>query len=305
MKITPEDAPRFGVEIDDLDLRCLRDEDVTLIKDLVYQHKLVAFHGQKLEKAEYLEVARRFGRPQVYFQSHYHHPEHPEIFVSSNVPENGQKVGVAGTGRFWHSDYQMFDEPLSLTMVYPQVLPSVNRETHFVDMERVYANLPEKLHPITDGTMSFHEATWYYKVQPEDIDRPIIDLVREFREICPGAVHPTVIRHPITGRPSLYVSEGFTTAILGLEDGKQQDALQELLDYVGREEHVQVWRWTDGDILFWDNRTLIHRACNLPPGEPSVSYRIGVYDGLPFYTNEVDRRIPDEIRRWNGLAASR
>ena len=38
-----------------------------------------------------------------------------------------------------------------------------------------------------------------------------------------------------------------------------------------------------GDVLMWDNRQLIHKASTIAEGELSKSYRIGVYDRLPFY----------------------
>lgn len=93
--------PKGGIhaEIESIDVRDLRDDEMQTIRQLVYQHKLVTIKGQHLSRAEYVAFARRLGCPQIYFQARYRHPEFPEIFVSSNVPENGQKVGVAGTGR--------------------------------------------------------------------------------------------------------------------------------------------------------------------------------------------------------------
>jgi taurine dioxygenase len=41
--------------------------------------------------------------------------------------------------------------------------------------------------------------------------------------------------------------------------------------------------WGDGDLMIWDNRTLLHQASAVPKGQSSVSYRIGIYDGLAFY----------------------
>jgi taurine dioxygenase len=46
---------------------------------------------------------------------------------------------------------------------------------------------------------------------------------------------------------------------------------------------VQQATWEPGVLLFWDNRQLIHRAAGQLHGQPSRSYRVGVYDGLPFY----------------------
>jgi taurine dioxygenase len=277
----------IGVEITDFDLAKVTPDEVSELRDLVYRHKLLVFRGQRMDEERYLAMARRFGRPQIYFQAHYHHPDHPEIFVSSNVPKDGKKVGVAGTGRFWHTDYSFFDEPLSTTFVYPQIIPkSGKRETYYIDMERVYRELPEGLRARVEGTRSFHEVTWYYKVQPSDMDRAIIDLVRQIRAEAPGAVHPTVIRHPITGARFLYVSEGFTTRVEGLDYETSGALLAELFAFIGQERFIHVHAWREGDVLYWDNRGLLHRASETRSGEPSMSYRIGVYDGLPFYALE-------------------
>ena len=281
-EITPPPAGGLGCVIEGFDLRRTDTETAAVIKRLVYEKKLLVFRGQRLETEEYLDVARRFGRPQVYFQSHYHHPEHPEIFVSSNVKENGEKIGVAGTGRFWHTDYSFFDEPLSTTMVYPQVLPR-GRKTFYIDMERVLASLPDHLRRTVEGRKAFHEATYYYKVQPWDIDKAIAELMEEFRRLSPGAVHPMVIRHPVTGARSLYVSRGFTTRIMDMPHEESRAVLDELFAFVERPEHIHAHVWEEGDILYWDNRPLIHKASEVAAGDPSVSFRIGVYDGLPFH----------------------
>src|SRR5262245_7467494 len=153
-------------------------EDVDRIKQLVYRHKLVVLRRLKFTCQEYVRFARNFGTPQVYFQPNYHHPEHPEIFVSSNQKYNGAKFGVAGTGRYWHTDYQFFEQPLPLTMQYPQVLPSV-RETYYIDMERVLRELPPRLAQAVDGAQAVHDGRWRYKVQSTDIDRSLDEIYRE------------------------------------------------------------------------------------------------------------------------------
>jgi taurine dioxygenase len=120
----------LGVEVVDLDARALTSREAAELRSAVYEHKLVVVRDQYLDANEYVALARKLGRLQVYFQKNYRHPEFEEIFVSSNMPENGKKIGVAGTGQYWHSDYQFFREPLSTTLVYPQVLPVDRRETY-------------------------------------------------------------------------------------------------------------------------------------------------------------------------------
>jgi taurine dioxygenase len=283
LKVTPPRAGGIGAEVRELDLRTIGAAEVAAIRDLVQRHKLVVFRGQDFSDEEYIAMARRFGRPQVYFQDHYHHPRHPEIFVSSNVPLDGQKVGVAGTGRFWHSDYQFFDEPLSWTFVYPKVIPRGHRATLFVDMVAAWRQLPQHLRRELQHARCFHEAVLYYKVQPRDIDRAIAELMAEFRALSPGASHPAVIEHPATGEQALYVSEGFTMKIEGRSHEDSQRILHEVFAFLAEPARVHEHPWGKGDLMLWENRTLIHRSSGIPKGEQSCSYRIGVYDGVPFY----------------------
>lgn len=123
-------------------------------------------------------------------------------------------------------------------------------------------------------------------MQPWDIDRALADLVEEFRVLSPGATHPMVIRHPVTEQQSLYVSKGFTTKVVGLSCEENKTKLAELFEFVGQEQHCQAHPWRKNQILFWDNRQLIHRASETSPDESYATYRIGVYDDLPFYLDE-------------------
>src|SRR5947209_3159009 len=213
----------MGAEILDFDVKTVTPEIAQMIKDEVYEHKLIVFRDQQLTKEQYVDFAKKIGKPQIYLQKNYHHPEYPEIFVSSNVPENGKKMGVSGTGRYWHTDYQFHPEPLPMTLLYPQVLPAGKRETYYIDMERAYQDLPAEFKPYIEGKRAVHEAKWRYKITPEDADRAIIDILEEIDRVMPASVHPAVIVHPVTGKKLLYLSSGFTVGMESLshEENRQ------------------------------------------------------------------------------------
>ena len=286
MKIQPLSPGQIGAEISQLDLRATTAEDAKRIRQAIYEHKLVIFHGQSPSPEEYIEFSRKIGRPQVYFQQNYHHPKYPELFVSSNVLEDGKKVGVSGTGRYWHTDYQFFQEPLPLVMVYPQVLPKAKRETYFIDMQRVYEALPAELRNLVEGRRAIQEGKWRYKITPEDIDKALVDIVAAVEKQVPAITHPAVIEHPLTGRKSLYVSSGFTTGLEGLSHEENRALMAKLFAFIEQDAHVQSYSYQPGDILLWENRALLHKASDNPLGEPSKSYRIGIYDELPFYKSQ-------------------
>lgn len=290
LPVAPSSHGALGVHVD-LDLRRIDAPTAAALRALVHEHKLVTFPAQPLTPTEHIAFARALGEPQIYFQPNYHHPDHPEIFVSSNIPHDGKKVGVAGTGRYWHTDYQFFPEPLSFTTVLPRVVPSGRRSTCFIDMERVLQRLPDSLRPFVDGTRARHEAKWRYKIQPCDVDKSITEILEEFGAITPAVTHPTVITHPANGRKLLYVSRGFTVGIEGLSHEASRAALDALITFIERDEHVHAEPWTESRMLLWDNRQLLHMAAGGTRTEQAESHRIGIYDGLPFYADEPRGRL--------------
>lgn len=284
MQVTFPNVGELGVHIGGLNPNQLTVSEVQEIKHLLYEHKLIVFVGiHDLSNVDYIRFAGQFGTPQKYFQKNYHHPDHDEIFVSSNVLEDGKKVGVAGTGMYWHSDYQFFDDPLPLTMVYPKRVDGPDRATRYIDMQRVYETLPSALRHKLDQRQAIHEGKWRYKIQASDIDRSVTDILEEIGRMVPPVKHPAAIVHPLVERTLLYVSRGFTVGIDGYSHEESQALLRELLDFVELPQHVHSVPWKLGNLLFWDNRQVLHRASDNPQGHPSVSYRIGIYDNHPFY----------------------
>ncbi len=297
MKVNRPSLENIGAEVFNIDVISVTAPEINLIKELVYEHKLVVFRNQELNEKQYLEFASKIGIPQIYPQDNYHHPDYPEIFVSSNISKDGKKFGVKGTGRYWHTDCAFLKEPLPFTMLHPQVLPNSIRETYYIDMAQVYKKLPAHLKEYVDEKNAIHEAKWRYKVQAWDIDTAIIDIINEFEQIFPAVQHPAIITHPITREKILYINQGFTTSIVGLDYETNKQVLGELFAFIEREEHIHTHLWKEGDILLWENRTLNHKASKVLKGETSVSYRIGIYDRLPFYESNLQTKQTEEIVR--------
>ena len=286
LEITEAKPGKIGAEIKGLDVNSLTSQspELAMIRNLIYKNKLVVLRDQELDEEGYVAFARKLGRPQTYFQPQYHHPNHPEIFVSSNVPdENGNKIGVSGTGKYWHTDCQFEKQPLSFTSVYPLIFPKLSRETSYIDMVEVYKALPASLKSQVDGAFFIHEGQMRYKVQAEDIDKSLRELLDRINDQVPPVQHPAVIEHPVTGDKALYVSSGFTTKRVGLSFEENQRFMQELFAFIEQQERVHTHYWEEGDLIIWDNRSLIHKASGVKPGETSKMYRVGIYDDLPFY----------------------
>lgn len=115
--------------------------------------------------------------------------------------------------------------------------------------------------------------------------RPISEIIEEVETKTPAVRQPTTFTHPMTGETVLYISEGFT---VGIEDADgnplDDELLKRLFDVTGQldenfeHENIHLQSFEKGDLLVWDNRSLIHRARHTTTPEPTVSYRVTVHD---------------------------
>lgn len=281
MRITRQDG--IGVIAENFDSSS--DEEVRALKEAVYRDKIVVLKDQDLDPKQFLALGTRLGTPETYYEPIYHHPEVKEVFVSSNVGDGEKRVGVPKTGKFWHSDYQFMPRPFDITMIYPQVVPSKNRGTFFIDLTKAYENLSEELKVAAKGTTAWHSVRRYFKIRPSDVYRPLSEIIEEVDAKTPPVALPTAHPHRRTDETILYLSEGFTLSITDADGREQPELLHELLAATGQLdrdfEHpaIHLQTYDKGDLLLWDNRSLVHRALHTATDEPAVSYRVTVYDG--------------------------
>jgi taurine dioxygenase len=289
MIVTKQQESKLGVVVEGFDAATATESEVAQLKRYAYTDKIVVLKGQSLSPAGFVELGKRMGEPAAYYEPVYHHPDNDLIFVSSNIPKDGKQIGVPKTGKFWHSDYQFMDKPFGLTLIYPQVIPKQNRGTYFIDMGKAFDALPQKLKAAATNARAVHSPRRFFKIRPSDVYRPVGELLMEIEARTPAVTHSAVVTHPFTGESILYISEGFTT---GLEDAHRQELganlLRSLLEATGQldgtfqHENIHLQRYEDGDLLVWDNRSLVHRALHTATPEPAVSFRVTVYDDYPF-----------------------
>lgn len=290
MKVKYQDDKQMGVLVYDFNNKTASDGDIQDLKELIYKHKIVVIKDQDLSPHQYCDFGYRLGEIETYYQPMYHHPEREEIFVSSNVSENGEQVGVPKTGKFWHADYGFMPKPFAFSMVYPQLIPSKDRGTYFINMSEVYEYLPDDLKLITNDSTCYHSARRYFKIRPEDVYRPISEIFDEIERVTPPVKHPTTFTHPVTGETILYITEAFTYQI---EDSQgntlDTSILQTLLAHSGQLDQtfqhplIEHHEFELGDVRIWDNRSLVHCAHHVANSEPTVTFRLTLYDNYPLY----------------------
>jgi taurine dioxygenase len=280
MDTTP--LPNFGAVVSDVNLATLDGEGAREVKRQLYEHKLLLFRDVELSPTEYLAMARHLGSLVKFVDEDYRHPEHPEIFVVSNVKRNGVKFGMDRVGYYWHSDSSFMPNPLPITMLYAQHVPREGGETAFIDMTHVYSQLDADTRALVDRSSCSHEGKWRYLITPSDVGLSVQEILERDERLVPSPTHPMMIAHPETGSRALYWSEGISKRVIGLSESESTALLEKVTALVHRDESRYVHSWQPGELVLWDNRSLVHQAYPAAPGQARMMFRIGINDG-PFF----------------------
>jgi taurine dioxygenase len=262
--IVNEISPAGAVEIVGYDCR---DDDAAAfaqLRDAFRSHPIVCIRDQVLTPSQQAQFARRWGPLESQDRSAYCHPEDKDILILSNERRaDGSQVGIVDAGDFWHSDSSHIADPCLITMLYAIKNPQQGGDTHFLNTEQVYDALPDALKRRIEGRNAVHHISKLLnpRVTVSQERAGAADYYKAHEKQTKPVTQPMVRTHPVTGRPSLYISPRFTIAIDGMPDAEAQPLLDELFRIMFSNTAWQyTHKWKDGDFVFWDNSRLNHMA---------------------------------------------
>ncbi|WP_260866142.1 TauD/TfdA dioxygenase family protein [Burkholderia gladioli] len=271
----------LGAEIVGLDLsRPIGEDDFARIYRAHLDHHVVVFRDQRITPDEHVAFSARFGPLQRHVLAQFALPGHPEVLIVSNILENGQPIGLGDAGHFWHSDLSYKEKPSLGSLLHAQELPAEGGDTLFANMHLAWDALPEALKREVEGRRAEHTyLARYAELQARSPWRP--NLTPEQIAQVKAVDHPIVRTHPETGRRALFVSEHFTTRIVGLPEDESRALLDELFAHSVRDEFVYRHQWREHDLVFWDNRSLMHLAAGTPDHLRRKLYRTTIEGDAP------------------------
>lgn len=253
----------LGAEIAGLDLSAPLAEGVFgEILDAFHEHQVIVFREQKLTPEQHIAFSRRFGEIDVNVRSRFNKPGYPEIFVVSNIIENGEPIGVTDAGRYWHTDHCYVREPSRCSLLYALEVPRRNGralgDTMFASTVAAFDQLPPEMKERLAGRKAVNSYRHTYDRKVREFNRT--PLQAEGRKAPPDIEHPVVRTHPFTGRQCLFVNEGYTTRIAGMPEAESASTLAFLFEHMTRTEFIYQHGWETGDLLLWDNCATQHKA---------------------------------------------
>ena len=183
---------------------------------------------------------------------------HEELQILSNKKVDGKYIGSPSAGEAWHSDLSYTDIPTLCTMLYAVEIPEIGGDTEWSNIHTAYDALSDDTKERIAELRCIHVFD-RRRNRRTKVDTQFADKADEVYGVSlPDAVHPMVRHHPETGRKSLYISPRFVVGIEGIDDDEAQFLLDELFEHQIRPEFRYRHRWRQGDLLMWDNPSLIH-----------------------------------------------
>lgn len=259
-------ADGFGVEVESVDVRALDDESLSSLRQLWQDQLVLVFRGQELTAEEQGSLAARFGTvgdlanvtPGMSYEDRH-------VMMIGNRTVNG-KAGELPDGEMWfHFDQAYLEVPIIAGLLYAIEVPSVGGNTLFANAAAAYAGLPDELKVRIDGLTA--ENVYDYRSTTG-----VVDSSQQLR----SAVQPVVVRHPVTGTPSLFVSPLMTRRIVGMAEKDSRALLAELCGRLEEKSYIYEHCWKAGDLVLWDNRCVLHARTTFDAGEARVLRRLSL-----------------------------
>jgi alpha-ketoglutarate-dependent taurine dioxygenase len=272
ISITNLDAP-LGAQVRGLDLaKPLTPNEVDAIEEAWRTRLVIVAHGQTLSDLQLLAFSKYFGELDPPGPNPYGEPfnkEFPDINVISNVVESGKPIGNLGDGEaVWHADMTYVDVPPKAAILHSLEVPPGGGNTYFADMFAAYETLPVERKRAAEGKIAVHDASR----NSAGMLRKGYKEVTDVRETV-GARHPLVRTDPKTGRKALFLGRRPKSYVVGLSVAESEALLDALWAHATQPRFAMCHEWQVGDVLMWNNLSVLHRRDPFDPKTRRVMHR--------------------------------
>lgn len=231
----------------------------------------LVFRGLHIDDATQVAFSKKLGRVETFPGNQ----EHPEIFrVTLDPTKNRAAAYLKGTFD-WHIDGMTEDIPIMATLLSAHAVAASGGETEFASTYAAYDDLSDEERERFESVRVEHTFEAAQRLHKPDPTPEELEVWRQ----RPSKVHPLIWTHG-DGRKSLVL--GATTAsVVGMEPDEGRAFLDGLLERSTVPERVYRHEWAVGDLVIWDNRGVLHRACPYDPSSPRDMHRTTLYGDEP------------------------
>jgi taurine dioxygenase len=191
------------------------------------------------------------------------------------VKKNGEPTGLADAGTYFHTDYSYLEMPARATTLYSIQVPRVGGDTLFANQYAAYDDLSSSMKTTIDGLIALHH--YGNRNDLDEGSRTVASVLsEEQKQKVTWVRHPIARRHPVTGRTALYAVGGTSFAIEGMPENEARALLDELRDHATQPKYQYRLKYGVGDVVVWDNASLLHSATLIDPNDARTLWRITI-----------------------------
>ncbi len=254
-------AANIGAKLIGLDLsKPLSEKIIADIRKVWLDNAVVVFPNQTIDDTQHVEFSKRFGTLELINMSALQMDGRPEIYEATNLDKNDRILvddhpilTINRGNQKWHSDSSFKLVPATASMLHAYIVPDRGGETEFANMTAAYEALDEKTKERCDSLIAIHDFYWSRR----DVNEQA--FTQEERDALPPVRHPLIRTHPETNQKAIYVGS-HTREIEGWNLEESRKLIESLIEHGTRAEFTYLHKWDVGDIVLWDNRSVIHRG---------------------------------------------
>ncbi len=266
-------GPCFAGEVSGIDLtKPLSKDEIQAIHDGMDEYAVLVFHDQRFDDASQIAYTEQLGEIEhsigagLRKANEYRLPTQfadvSNLDKSNNVygREDRRRLFAIGN-RLWHSDSSFKPVPAKYSLLHARQIPSRGGNTEFADMRTAYEALDDETKAHIDDMVAWHSQIYSRRsVGFEEFDEEERERMRPVRQ--------RLVRvHPSTGRKSIYLSS-HAGRIEGVPVTEAMLLLKDLTEHATQREFVYSHKWSQYDLVMWDNRRTMHRSRPFPEHEP-------------------------------------
>jgi taurine dioxygenase len=262
-----------GAEVSGVDIAVgISDEQFEELKQAFSRYGVIFLRDQNITPDQHIEFAQRWGEINInrFFQALESHPMIAEVRKEAH-----QKANI---GASWHTDHSYDEIPAMGSILYAREVPELGGDTLFSSMYEAYDSLSDGMKKMLLGIRAEHSSRHVFGEQAyfdHDID-DVAGRLGNTGAATQDAIHPVVIRHPLSARSALYVNGDFTVKFEGWTRDESQPLLDFLYKHARQNEFTCRFHWQKGSMAIWDNRATHHYAMNDYHGELRLMHRITI-----------------------------
>ena len=155
--------------------------------------------------------------------------------------------------RLWHSDASFRAVPARYSLLSGRIVTTDAGNTEFADMRAAYDALDARTKAEIEDLICEHSQIF----SREQLG--FTNYLPDERAMMKPVRHRLVRTHPGSGRKSIFLS-AHIGGILGWPRPEAMAFIRDLMEHATQQQFVYSHRWTQHDLVIWDNRTTMHRV---------------------------------------------